>query len=281
MRVLVAGSGGMVGRAVAGHCKELGDDLYAFDRRQLDITDDAAVRRRFARERPEVVINCAAWTDVDGCELDKDRAFAVNARGPEVLAENCRRIGAALVTISTDYVFEGNKQGFYDQRDDPNPISVYGTAKLDGERRAQAACARTMVVRTGFIFGAGGTNFLSTVIERGRKGEPLAAISDSFGTPTYAPDLARRLRELATLDLPGTYHVVNQGEGVSYHQFSTAALAAAKCRADVRSVRMLDLARPAPRPVNSRLRCLLSPALGLAPLPSWEEALQKFAGEFR
>ena len=118
-------------------------------------------------------------------------------------------------------------------------------------------------------------------VDHWRRGEPLAAISDSYGTPTYAPDLARRLRELATLDLPGTYHVVNQGEGVSYHQFSLAALAAAKCRVDVRAVQMSDLARPAPRPVNSRLRCLLSPALGLAPLPSWEEALQKFAGESR
>jgi dTDP-4-dehydrorhamnose reductase len=269
----------MVGRAVAEHCRELGDDLRAFDRGQLDLTDDAAVRNSLASERPDVVVNCAAWTDVDGCELDRDRAFAVNARGPEVLAENCRRIGASLVTISTDYVFEGNKQGFYDQRDDPNPISVYGTAKLAGERRAQAACARTIVVRTGFIFGVGGTNFLSTVIERARKGEPLGAISDSYGTPTYAPDLARRLRELAILDLPGTYHVVNQGEGVSYHEFATAALAAAKCRTDVRPILTADLARPAPRPVNSRLRCLLSPALGLAPLPAWEEALQKFAGE--
>jgi dTDP-4-dehydrorhamnose reductase len=268
----------MVGRAVVDHCREIGDEVFAFDHRRLDIADHDRVQDAFEKNRPEVVINCAAWTDVDGCELDQQRAFDVNARGPELLAQNCRRIGASLISISTDYVFDGRKEGFYDQRDDPNPISIYGAAKLDGERRSQAACARTMIVRTGFIFGVGGRNFLSTVIERGRRGESLSAIADSYGTPTYAVDLARRLRELAKLDLPGVYHVVNQGEGVSYRQFAEAALAAAGCdSAGVASITTAKLSRPAPRPVNSRLRCLLSPAVGLGPLPPWQDALKKFA----
>jgi len=272
----------MVGRAVAKYCLALGDEVLPFGHQQLDIRNDDRVREFLERERPQAVINCAAWTDVDGCELDGERAYEVNARGPQVLAENCRRIGASLVTISTDYVFDGNKTGFYDQRDDPNPKSVYGAAKLEGERRAQAACARTMIVRTGFVFGAGGRNFLSTVIAHGRRGEPLKAIADSYGTPTYAPDLARRLRELATLDLPGVYHAVNHGEGVSYQQFAEAALAASGCHSTtVTPISMADLSRPAPRPVNSSLRCLLSPALGLGPLPPWQDALQRFAGEFQ
>ena len=281
MKVLVAGAGGMVGKAVATYCAALGDDVLALDRQALDITNDQQVRQRLEHERPQTVINCAAWTDVDGCELDSQRAHEVNARGPEVLAENCRRIGASLVTISTDYVFDGNKKtGFYDQRDDPNPTSVYGEAKLDGERRAQRACARTVVVRSGLIFGVGGRNFLSSAIERARRGETLTAIADAFGTPTYAKDLARRLRHLAELDLPGVYHVVNRGEGASYQEFALTALAAAQCDTTrVTPISIDDLNRPASRPRNARLRCLLSEAIGLVPLPFWQDALKDFVAE--
>ncbi|MEO8433471.1 MAG: dTDP-4-dehydrorhamnose reductase [Pyrinomonadaceae bacterium] len=280
MKVLVAGAGGMVGRHVAAYCVALGDDVFQYDRRGLDITADDQVRHLLERDRPQAVINCAAWTDVDACEGDSQRAFEVNARGPEILAMNCRRAGASLVTISTDYVFDGKAKGFYDQRNDPSPISVYGEAKLEGERRAQRACARTTVVRSGFIFGRGGRNFLSTVIDCGRRNGRLTAITDAFGTPTYAADLARRLRQLAELDLPGIYHVTNQGEGASYYQFAIAALAAASCDPGlVTPISANDLKRPAPRPRNARLRCLLSEAIGLEPLPPLADALREFARE--
>lgn len=278
MRVLVTGAGGMVGRAVVDYCAAQGDQVLAHDRHSLDIADAAAVCATFERERPQVIINCAAWTDVDGCELNPQRAYEANALGPENLAAHGRRVGASLVTISTDFVFDGVKDGFYTQRDDPNPKSVYAAAKLDGERRAQAANARTSVVRTGWVFGVGGRNFLSLVIERARRGERLKAIGDAYGTPTYAKDLAARLRRLAELDLPGVYHVVNSGEGASFEEFARAALAAAVCDpAVIESVRMDSLSRPAPRPRNSRLRCLLSPAIGLEPLPHWTVALKDFA----
>jgi len=278
VKVLVAGARGMVGRAVAAHCLAQNDEVFAHDRQSLDITNHESVRAAFERERPDAVINCAAWTDVDGCQSDPERARAVNSHAVENLALNCRRAGAIFVTISTDYVFDGKKEGFYTQRDDPNPESVYGAAKLEGERRAQAASARTVVVRTGWIFGADGRNFLSTVIERARRGERLKAISDAYGTPTYADDLAVRLRQLAQLDLPGIYHVVNSGSGVSFEEFTRAALVAAGLEgAEIESVRMDTLQRPAPRPRNSRLRCLLSEAVGLAALPDWESALSVFA----
>lgn len=280
MRVLVTGAGGMVGRAVVEHCKARGDEVAAHDHNSLDITDKDAVARAFKRSSPGAVINCAAWTDVDGCESDHERAFAVNAHAVETLALSSRRAGAVFVTISTDYVFDGTKEDFYTQRDDPNPESVYGAAKLEGERRAQAASARTVVVRSGWIFGRWGTNFLSTIIERARRGEPLKAISDSYGTPTYASDLAARLRELALLDIPGVYHVVNDGAGVSYEEFTRAALKAAGCaEVVVEAVLMDTLRRPAPRPRNSRLRCLLSDGLKLPALPHWERALKVFAAQ--
>jgi dTDP-4-dehydrorhamnose reductase len=270
----------MVGGALAGHCRGRGDDVLAFDREGLDITDERATREAVGRLRPEAVINCAAWTDVDGCELDPQRAFLVNSQGVEVLAAAARLASATFVTISTDYVFDGHKaEGFYTQRDDPHPASAYGAAKLEGERRAQMASARTSVVRTGWVFGPGGRNFLATAVERARRGERLKAITDSFGTPTYAPDLAARLRELAELDLPGVYHVVNAGEGTSYEGFARAAAAAAGVgEVEIEGVLMDSLKRPAPRPRNSRLRCLISEAVGLKPLRDWREALAEFAG---
>jgi dTDP-4-dehydrorhamnose reductase len=268
----------MVGRAVTRHCTAHGDDVIVHNRKSLDITHDDAVSATLSRDAPEVVINCAAWTDVDGCEGDPERAFEVNARGVENLATSSRECNAGFVTISTDFVFEGSKEGFYTQRDDPHPLSVYGDSKLQGERRAQIACARTTIVRTSWVFGHGGRNFLSTVIERARRGERLSAIADAYGTPTYAGDLAVRLRELAQLDLPGVYHVVNSGAGASYEEFARTALDMAGCGdAKIETVSMDALKRPAPRPRNSRLRCLLSEHIGLPALRSWQDALKVFA----
>jgi dTDP-4-dehydrorhamnose reductase len=277
MKILVTGAGGMLGSAMVSHCRAVQDEVFAHDHRSLDITEAASLSVVFERERPEAVVNCAAWTDVDGCEREPERAWAANARGPELLAVACRQFGAQLITISTDYVFDGAKDGFYTQRDDPQPISVYGKAKLEGERRAQAACARTMVVRSGWIFGPGGRNYLSRVAELAQAGNALKAIGDAYGTPTYAVHLAARLRELLTLDLPGIYHIVNGGTGASFEEFTRAALAAAgDLTTQVESVAMDSLQRPAPRPRNSRLRCLLSAALNLQPLPHWRDALAEF-----
>src|ERR1044072_8871972 len=278
MKVLITGAGGMVGRALAEHCRTRGDEVAAFERAALDITDEASVREAFAGARPEAVINCAAWTDVDGCELDPQRAFLVNSQGVEILATASRAAGAVFVGVSTDYVFDGRKaEGFYTQRDDPHPLSAYGASKLEGERRAQIASARTIVVRSGWMFGSGGKNFLARDVARVRRGEPMRAISDSYGTPTYAPDLAVRLRELAALDLPGVYHVVNSGDGASFETFTREALKLAGLSSDTLGVVSgADLNRPAPRPRNSRLKCLLSEAIGLPPLPHWHDALARF-----
>ena len=278
MRVLISGAGGMVGRAVQEYCRANGDLVFSYDHQSLNISDSDRVHETVRRDQPEFIINCAAWTDVDGCELNRDRAFAANAEGPENLAQASREISAGLITISTDYVFDGKKDGFYTQRDQPGPESIYGLSKLEGERRAQLAYARTIVVRTGFVFGPNGTNFLSTIIERAGRGEKLKAIRDAYGTPSYAPDLARRLRELALMDLPGTFHVVNAGDGVSYEEFARAALDLSGHDATtLESVEMDSLERPALRPRNSRLKCLLSDALGLTPLPLWKDSLSRFA----
>jgi len=277
VKILVAGAGGLVGRAVVTHCREQSCQVVALDHRALDISDKQKILEVFDRERPEAVVNCAAWTDVDGCEIDPDHAHNANARGPELLALACRTLTALLITISTDYVFDGEKGRFYDQRDQPNPQSIYAQTKLEGERRAQQLWARTIVIRSGYIFGESGKNFLSTFLERARRGERVRAIRDCVGTPTYAIDLARQIYKLITIDLPGIYHVVNSGGGASFESFARLAFSRAGIdQSLIESIGTDDLRRPAPRPRDSRLRCLLSPLVGLQPLPPLEDAVTRF-----
>ena len=277
MRILVAGANGLVGSSLVRHCELTGDQVLAHSRQSLDITDQDLVLKTIGEQKPDVVINCAAWTDVDGCESDLERAFLVNAEGPENLARACREVDAAFVTISTDYVFDGRKQGFYTQLDQTNPISVYGLSKLEGERRAQAANPSTIVARTGFVFGEGGRNFLSRVVALARQGEKLRAISDARGTPTFAVDLAARLRELAMLGVADIFHVVNSGTGASYEEFARLAVKMAQLdKVSIEPVSDASLNRPAPRPANSCLRCLTSESLGLAPMRDWQDALRSF-----
>ena len=277
MKILITGAAGLVGRALVEHCLASHDEVLSYDHRALDIADADQVEAEITEKTPDAVINCAAWTDVDGCETDPKRAQDVNTLGPANLARACNKVNAVLVTISTDYVFDGRKEGFYTQRDSPRPESVYGRSKLEGERSVQLEHARAVIVRTGFVFGPAGKNFLSTIVERARRGEEIKAIGDVCGTPTYARHLAVRLRELAQLDLPGIFHVVNSGDGASYEEFARLALDLAECHgANLQVVTMSSLNRPAPRPRNSKLRCLLSAALGLAPLPTWQEGLEEF-----
>ena len=280
MKVLITGAGGLVGRAVAEHCAQSGDEILSYTHQDLDIADRSAVRDRILADHPDVVINCAAWTNVDACEFDEKKAFAVNAAGPENLARACKEAQCVFVTISTDYVFDGRKSGFYTQLDEPNPESVYAASKLEGERLATSTYARSIIVRTGYIFGRGGTNFLSTVLRRIQNGEKLKVITDTYGTPTSAKDLAARLRELARADVPGIYHVVNSGPGVTFEEFTLKTIELlGNHDAVVERVSAAELNRPAKRPQNSRLRCLRMETIGLPPLPDWETALEQFVRE--
>ncbi len=278
MRVLITGANGLVGSALVKHCRLQGDDVLAYPREALDITNQESVTRTISEQHPDIVINAAAWTDVDGCEFDHDRAFRVNAQGPQNLAAASKQTSAAFLTISTDYVFDGTKDGFYTQDDVPNPVSVYGHSKLEGEERASGVNPKTIVVRTGYVFGAGGRNFLSTVVARGLRGEKMKAITDARGTPTFAEDLALRLRELASQKHTGIFHVVNSGPGATFEDFVRLALETVdKDPTMIEPVSVASLARPAPRPANSCLRCLRSASLGLVPLPDWQEAVKRFA----
>lgn len=271
----------MVARAMIEHCRSVGDDVRAFTRQDLDISDPAAVFEALSAERPDVVYNCAAYTNVDGAESDRHGAVQANAAGVEYLAAACRLLDSRFVTISTDYVFDGQNTGFYTQRDTPNPLGIYGKTKLDGEVRARDTYARTIIVRSGWIYGRGGTNFLSVVPQLLAKGA-ITAINDAFGTPTFSGDLVRRMRELAELDLPGVYHITNSGDGTTYAGFAEKVCELSGLETSlVKRISDRDLNRPAPRPASSKLACLLSERLGLEPMPQWEKALARFLASER
>lgn len=277
MKILITGANGMVAQATIKHCREIGDEVVALTRQELDIGDKEQTRETFSREKFDGVINCAAYTDVDGAESNREISYRANAKGVENLAVAAKEINAAFATISTDYVFDGTNTDFYTQRDTPNPQGIYAQSKLDGEIKARDAYARSIVVRSGWIYGAGGTNFLSVMHKLLAEGKTIKAIGDSYGTPTYAGDLAKRLRELVELDLPGIYHVTNSGDGTTYEGFARKVAEIKGFNQNlIQSVSTHDLKRPAPRPISSKLACLFSQKFGLAPMQNWEQALAEF-----
>ena len=282
MKILITGANGMVAKATTNYCNSIGDQVVALTRQKLDIADTKQVEDKFSLEKPDIVINCAAYTDVDGAETNQEICYKANTIGVENLALAAKKNDSAFVTISTDFVFDGAKNGFYTQRDTPNPQSVYAKSKLEGEIRARNAYARSIIVRSGWIYGTGGTNFLSVLPKLLADGKHLKAITDSFGTPTFAGDLAKRLRELAELDLPAIYHVTNSGEGTSYGDFARKVCELGGFdQSLLEDVSTNDLKRPAPRPQFSRLACLYSEKFGLEPLPHWEKSLAEFIGQFK
>lgn len=280
MKILITGANGMVAREAIKHCESIGDEIAALTRQELDIAGKKAVLEKFEAGNFDAVINCAAYTDVDGSETNIEQCYAANTIGVENLASAAKAFDAGFVTISTDYVFDGEKSDFYTQRDTPNPQGVYAKAKLEGEIAARNAYARSIIVRSGWIYGKHGTNFLSIMDRLLAEGKSVKAISDSYGTPTFAKDLAVRLRELAELDLPGIYHVTNSGDGTTYAGFARKVCELKSFDTNlIEDVSFETLKRPAPRPVSSKLACLFSERFGLEPLQNWEDALAEFLAE--
>jgi len=277
MKVLITGANGMVARATIEHYRQIGDDVLALTRLQLDIADRETVLTTLRDSTPDVIINCAAYTDVDGAESNPDASRAVNTRGVRNLAEASKEIDARFVTISTDYVFDGSNTGFYTEEDPPHPRGVYAITKFEGERAAADVNDRSIIVRSGWIYGDAGTNFLSVMHRLLADGKKIKAIRDAYGTPTYAYDLARRLREIVQTDASGIFHVTNSGDGTSYLGFAEKVCELGGYDKElIEPVSNDDLKRPAPRPVSSKLASVKMETIGLRPLRDWESALSEF-----
>jgi dTDP-4-dehydrorhamnose reductase len=270
VKLLVTGADGQLGRALgpalAGH------EVVGLGSRELDVRDLAAARAAVARHRPDVLVNCAAWNDVDGAESDPEGAFRVNALGPRNLALATAAAGAAIVHVSTDYVFDGRASRPYCEFDAVNPLSAYGRSKLAGEDAVRTHNPRHWIVRTAWLYSTVRRNFALTI--RGLADRPeVRVVSDQIGSPTYVPHLARGLAELIGTDGFGTWHMAGQGRA-SWCDLARALYAALGIATPVVAVTTEEFPRPAPRPRFAPLTSLQSPRIVL---PPWEDGVRDFA----
>ncbi len=278
MRIAVTGAGGMVGREVMASAAAA--TVYGFTHDQLDVADRDAVLQQLGATPLDAVINCAAFTKVDACETEIESAYRGNAFAVRNLAEACAMNGSHLVTISTDYVFDGAKPSPYNEWDEPNPQSVYGASKLAGEREAIAILGpRCTIARTSWVCGRHGANMVKTVLRllAADAHQPLRFVDDQRGCPTFADDLASMLVRLAVDRRPGVHHVTNQGP-VSWYEFVRAIAASSghdPSRVEPIATKDLDPPRPAPRPANSVLDNLALRLAGVELLPHWQAALDR------
>lgn len=250
--------------------------VIGVDLEELDITDRRAVEDQVSLTAPEVLINTAAYTDVDRSEEEEDLAFRVNADGAAHLALACRRAGVRLIHLSTDYVFDGKETRPYSEEDSPNPLGVYGRSKWEGEKRIREILPEACLIRTAWLYGKGGKNFVKAILAQAGGKKRLRVVEDQRGSPTHTLDLARALQAAAEKELKGTYHVTNQG-ACTWLEFAERILELTGTKGvEVEPISTGELGRAAPRPANSVLDCgKFEKATGMR-LRAWPEALRDY-----
>jgi dTDP-4-dehydrorhamnose reductase len=275
VKLVIAGAAGMLGRDVMLAAGNAGHDIVGFGRAEMDVADAAAVERRLDFERPDVVINCAAWTDVDGAEEAEEAAFAVNGTGAGNIAAGAAKVGASVVYVSTDYVFDGAKGAPYVESDQPGPLSAYGRTKLAGEEATAAANKRHFIVRSAGLFGIGGNNFVETMLRLATIQNEVLVVRDQVGSPTYTWHLAYGIVRLIEGIEFGIHHMAAGGQ-CSWYEFAREIFEQAKIKCRVLSGTTDMLGRPAPRPAFSALTSQREHAITL---PSWQDGLAGYLAQ--
>ena len=251
--------------------------MTALDHAACDITDEVSVGQLLDRMRPELVVNCAAYPDVDGCEKDPERAFAVNGRGPGNLARGAEAIGARLFHISTDYVFDGRKRTPYTEDDPACPISVYGKSKLEGERQVQegSGASRHLILRTSWLYGMSKPNFIEKTLSAAETQDRLEIVADQISCPTWTYHLARKIAELAGTPASGILHVAGSGQ-CTRQEMAAYIVRRLPVPIEVAPTTWAALHLPAQRPAYSAMVSLRLEPLGLDPLPDWKAAIDEY-----
>ncbi|MCM3208236.1 dTDP-4-dehydrorhamnose reductase [Paenibacillus illinoisensis] len=284
MKVLVTGANGQLGRDVVLLLEKEGHSVLACARDELDITDQVECNNVISTYHPEVVIHCAAYTAVDAAETDVDGAYQVNAIGTRNIAVAAEQIGAKLIYISTDYVFDGTSDEPYQEYDNTNPQSIYGKSKRAGEVLVQSLSSRWFIVRTSWVYGIHGNNFVKTMLKLGQEKPKLQVVHDQKGSPTYTVDLAHFLLELMSTEKYGVYHASNIG-ACTWYEFTQAIFEEAQLfpgfhiQAEIDPCATDQFPRPAPRPRNSVMEHLSIRTNGLNDLRPWREGLRDFLKE--
>jgi dTDP-4-dehydrorhamnose reductase len=275
MRVTIFGASGLLGKDLLREWRQ--DDLIPLSSRDVDIRDEQRVLGAVRESKPAWIILAAAYTDVDGCETNQDRAFAVNRDGAAHVAKAAQNCGAKLLFLSSDYVFDGRKKSPYETVDPRNPQSVYGRSKAEAEVALQQILPRCCIVRTSWLFGTGGKCFPDTILKLAASRPTLDVVNDQRGSPTYSVDLARAIVQLCREDASGIVHATNAGD-CSWFEFAQAIVARAGFRTEVRPVSTQQMARPAPRPAYSVLSAASLHRLGIV-MPPWQNALERYLQE--
>jgi dTDP-4-dehydrorhamnose reductase len=282
-RILVTGAKGMLGRDLMGilHSSFSRDEVIGWDIEEIDIRKEEDSVAKIGTVQPEVVIHLASYTDVDGCELDKEKAFAVNAEGTKHVALAVSKCRAKMVYLSTDYVFDGKKGEPYLEGDSPHPLNVYGRSKLKGEQYVQEWVKDSLIIRTQWLYGSFGKNFVDSILQQAREKGTLSIVNDQIGSPTYTVDLAKAISKLIQVDARGIFHVANS-EPCTWYTFGHAILKLSGLnRVRVLPISSKELDRPAARPPYSALNCQkLKKETGLTMRP-WSEALKDYLSAYR
>lgn len=275
-KLIVFGAEGLLGNALISRA-EAADDMGALglDREACDVTDLDRIKEVCGIWKPQVLVNCAAYTDVDGAERDEERATEVNGVGAGNVAQAARAFGVPMIHISTDYVFDGTAKKPYKETSKPNPISAYGRSKLRGEQEVKEHAPKSLIVRTGWLYGAGGNSFIAKILEQARQGNELRVVDDQFGSPTSAFDLAETLLELVRQKRTGVVHAVNSGE-TTWYRFAQQIVELAGLGVDIQPIPSSALERAAPRPPYAVLDTSKLSGWLEEPMPTWEDALERF-----
>lgn len=280
MKILVTGITGQLGHDVMAELAARGHEAVGATRQDMPLTDFPALRAHLMRVRPDAVIHCAAYTAVDRAEEEKTACMIVNGGATREIAAACRALGAKLLYLSTDYVFPGTGDGFYEPDDEKGPQNAYGLSKLAGEEAIEELLTRYFIVRISWVFGVNGKNFVKTMLRLAETHDALTVVDDQVGSPTYTRDLARLLVDMVESERYGVYHATNEGV-CSWAEFAREIFRQAGKDTTVAPVPSSAYPTPAKRPKNSRLSKACLDAAGFCHLPPWQDALARYLEELK